>query len=213
MNNEVLKRLSYGVYVVSSVDGERAVGCVANSAMQVTHNVVAVSINHENYTNKSIKECKKFAISILSTEVGDNIIPVFGFSSSKDVNKFENVESKIVDGLNVLVDSVGYIVCEVVNMVETETHTIFLGKIIDGDVLKNEIPMTYAFYHMVKKGKSPKKAPTYIEESTPKECLSSEPCYKCSVCGYIYKGDITKEPDNYLCPICKQPKSKFEKIC
>ena len=36
--------------------------------------------------------------------------------------------------------------------------------------------------------------------------------YKCSICGYIYEGDITKEPDTYTCPVCFVPKAMFEKI-
>lgn len=36
--------------------------------------------------------------------------------------------------------------------------------------------------------------------------------YKCTICGYIYEGDITKENDDYKCPICFVDKSLFEKI-
>ena len=32
------------------------------------------------------------------------------------------------------------------------------------DMLKQDTPMTYAYYHNVIKGKSPKNAPTYIAE-------------------------------------------------
>ncbi len=209
MNNEILRNLSYGVYVVSTLDNGKPTGCIANSAMQVTHDTIAVSISHDNYTNKCIKESKKFAISILGVDVNDNIIPVFGFTSGKDTDKFKGVEIKEVDGLDVIADSTGYIICEVINQMETETHTIFLGKIIDGDLLKEQIPMTYAYYHKVKKGTSPKSAPTFIEE---KKSDENKLAYKCIICGYIYEGDITKEPDTYLCPICKQPKSKFVKI-
>lgn len=209
MNNEILRNLSYGVYVVSTLDNGKPTGCIANSAMQVTHDTIAVSINHDNYTNKCIKESKKFAISILGVDVNDNIIPVFGFTSGKDTDKFKGVDIKEVDGLDVIADSTGYIICDVINQMETETHTIFLGKIVDGDTLKEQIPMTYAYYHKVKKGTSPKAAPTYIEEPKPK---ADKLAYKCTICGYIYEGDLTKEPDTYLCPICKQPKSKFVKL-
>ena len=44
------------------------------------------------------------------------------------------------------------------------THTVFLGKVLDADVLKQDDPMTYAYYHKVVKGTSPKNAPTYIAE-------------------------------------------------
>ena len=58
MDKKVLRNLSYGVYVVTSRDKDKNVGCIANSIMQVTSNpsVIAVSINHDNYTNKVIKE-------------------------------------------------------------------------------------------------------------------------------------------------------------
>ena len=60
MNKNVLRNLSYGVYVVTSKDDDRNVGCVANSIMQVTSNpmTVAVSINHDNYTNFVLKKVK-----------------------------------------------------------------------------------------------------------------------------------------------------------
>lgn len=208
MNKEILKNLSYGVYVVTVSDGKKYTGCVANSIIQVSYDTVAVSINHNNYTNKCIKESKKFAISILSEDVDDNIIPIFGFTSGKDTNKFEKIEKINVDNIDVIKDSIGYLICEVVNTVEVETHTIFIAKIKNGDIIQNKTPMTYAYYHAVKKGLSPKSAPTYIEENQTKDELS----YKCKICGYIYKGDITKEPASYLCPVCKKPKEFFEKL-
>ena len=42
------------------------------------------------------------------------------------------------------------------------THTVFAGRVIGGDVLSDETPMTYAYYHTVKGGKSPKNAPNYV---------------------------------------------------
>jgi flavin reductase (DIM6/NTAB) family NADH-FMN oxidoreductase RutF len=44
------------------------------------------------------------------------------------------------------------------------THTIFIGEIVDGDIMSDGEPMTYAYYHRVRKGKTPKAAPTSIEE-------------------------------------------------
>ncbi|MDU3791217.1 MAG: iron hydrogenase, partial [Erysipelotrichaceae bacterium] len=36
--------------------------------------------------------------------------------------------------------------------------------------------------------------------------------YRCTICGYIYEGDISKESDDYICPICTVPKDMFEKL-
>ena len=208
MNQEVLRDLSYGVYVVTTLcpESQKPAGCIANSIMQVTYDTIAVSINHENFTNSCIKESGKFAISILGETVADNIIPVFGFQSARNVDKFVGIKTKNIDGLEIIEDSVGYIICDVINRMDTSTHTIFLGKITDGDIIKQGTPMTYAYYQTVKKGHSPKTAPTDIEQHV------SKTGYRCTVCGYIYEGDITQEPDTYVCPICKKPKDVFVKI-
>ncbi|MBQ9149997.1 flavin reductase [bacterium] len=205
-NKAVLWNLSYGVYIVSSMDNDRPIGCIANSIMQLTHDCIAVSLNHQNYTNKIVKENKKLAVSILCREVDENLIPVFGFTSSEKNNKFENVKYKIEDDLPIIENCSGYITAKVVQEIELETHTLFIAKITGGDVLNNATPMTYKYYHEVIKGKAPKTAPTYIEE----EIKTQGEKYKCSICGYVYEGDINKEKDDFVCPVCKQPKNVFE---
>lgn len=208
INNNVFRNLSYGVYVVSTLDGTRPTGCVANSIMQITSSpaTFAVSMNHDNYTNACIKKTGKFAISILSEQSNSDLIGIFGFQSGKDVNKFEDVDAFEKEGLSIVSDSCGYIVCKVIDQMETSTHTVFLGEAVAADTLKEEEPMTYAYYHKVVKGKSPKNAPTYIEET------KAEGKWVCSICGYEYNGEVPFEelPEDFVCPLCKQPKSRFE---
>ncbi len=213
MNKNAFRQLSYGVYVVSTWDKGRATGCTANSAMQITSEpaTIAVSINHDNYTNQCIQETGKFALSILGEHSDPGIIGTFGFKSGRDHNKFDEVESLIKGYLPVVADACAYIVCDVIDKMETSTHTVFLGKVVDADVLKTDDAMTYAYYHNVIKGKSPKNAPTYIAEEKP--TASAEAKYVCSICGYEYDGEIPFEelPEDYKCPVCKQPKSVFVK--
>lgn len=167
MNKSAFYKLSYGVYVVSTWDNGRPTGCTANSAMQITSEpaTIAVSINHDNYTNKCIQENGRFAISILGEHTDPAVIGTFGFRSGKDFNKFDNTESVMKGYMPVVADACAYIICEVIDKMETSTHTVFLGKVLDADLLKADDPMTYAYYHNVIKGKSPKNAPTYIAES------------------------------------------------
>lgn len=166
MNRNAFFKLSYGVYVVSTWDEGRATGCTANSAMQITSEpaTIAVSINHDNYTNECIQKVGKFAISILGEHTDPSIIGTFGFRSGRDFNKFDEVQQTVKGYLPVVADACAYIVCEVIDKMETDTHTVFLGKVTDADLLKDDDPMTYAYYHNVIKGKSPKNAPTYIRE-------------------------------------------------
>ena len=213
MNKNAFRQLSYGVYVVSTWDNGRPTGCTANSAMQITSEpaTIAVSINHDNYTNKCIQESGRFAISILGENSAPSTIGVFGFKSGRDNNKFDEVEMAVKGYMPVIADACAYITCEVVDKMETSTHTVFLGKVLDADMLKEDAPMTYAYYHNVIKGKSPKNAPTYIAEEVAEAPVKEK--YVCSVCGYEYDGEVPFEelPEDYKCPVCKQPKSVFVK--
>ena len=49
MQKNAFHTLSYGVYAVTAMDGERPVGCIANSAMQITSQppTLAISINQQ----------------------------------------------------------------------------------------------------------------------------------------------------------------------
>ena len=169
MDPTVFFDMSYGVYVVSAYDAEngRSTGCTANAVMQVTAEpeTVAVSINHVNHTHACIEKEGKFAVSILAETSKPLIIGTFGFRSGRDFDKFAGFDAREVDGIKVLNDACGYFVCEVVQKMETATHTVFLGKVIAGERLQKAAPMTYAYYHNVIKKKKKKNAPTYVKES------------------------------------------------
>lgn len=209
MNTNAFRRLSYGVYIISTLDGERPTGCVANSVMQITSSpaTIAVSMNHDNYTNSCIAKSGKFAVSILSEQSAPGLIGTFGFQSGKEANKFDGVEAVEKEGISVVTDACAYVVCKVIDKMETSTHTVFLGEVIDADVLKNEEPMTYAYYHKVVKGKSPKNAPTYLPEEKEEEKAEGEK-WVCSICGYVHEGELLED---YKCPVCQQPRSVFVK--
>ena len=191
MDRKVLRNLSYGVYVVTSKENDKKVGCIANSIMQVTSNpsTIAVSINHDNYTNRV----------------------TFGFKTSKDNDKFKDVSYKEEDGIPVITDSCGYMICNVIDVMETETHTVFLGEVVSADDYSDENPMTYKYYHEKLKGSSPKNAPTYEEKQDDDKKLDKKTKkWKCKICGYVYEGDTV--PEDFVCPICGQPHTEFYEI-
>lgn len=213
MDKKVLRNLSYGVYVVTSREKDKNVGCVANSIMQVTSSpaVIAVSINHDNYTNKVIKENNKFGVSILKETTDAKIIGTFGYKSSRDNDKFDGIDFKEISEIPVLENTCGYMVCKVIDTMETSTHTVFLGEVIEADDYSTENPMTYKYYHENLKGSSPKNAPTYEETSTSQvDKESKKRKWRCSICGYIHEAD--ELPDDFKCPICGVGKEYFELV-
>ena len=180
---------------------------------RVTSNpsVIAVSINHDNYTNKVIKENNKFGVSILKETTDVKIIGTFGYKSSKDTDKFDGINFKEISEIPVLENTCGYMVCKVIDTMETSTHTIFLGEVIEADDYSTENAMTYKYYHENLKGSSPKNAPTYEETSISQvDKDSKKRKWRCSICGYIHEADDL--PDDFKCHICGVGKEHFELV-
>ncbi|MFQ3675978.1 MAG: flavin reductase family protein [Endomicrobiia bacterium] len=123
--------------------------------------------NKKNLTHECICECKKFTISILNKNTPLKFVGTFGFKSGRDIDKFEGINYKIgITGLPVILDySLAYIELETISSLDVGTHTIFIGKVVDAQILNDSEPMTYAYYHEVKRGTTSKNAPTYINLS------------------------------------------------
>lgn len=201
MDKNIFKDVTYGMYVVTTTKA----GCIINTMTQITSEnpIITISLNKKNYTNEKIKEERKFIVSILSEKTNPNLISVFGFTSSKDKDKFKDFDYEEVAGIKALKEeTTGYIQCEVIDIIDCDTHDIFVAKVTDTKKLNDNIPMTYKYYHEVIKGKAPKTAPTYIEEKV------EDDVYVCDICGYTHKGEL---PDDFICPICGMDKSHMKK--
>ena len=224
MDITALFKISYGLYIIGAKDGAKNAGCVVNTVAQSTANPVTltVCINKDNHTNAVIKATKSFSVSILSEHVNAEIIRLFGFTSSKDTDKFAQAPYSLTpSGLPYINNGVtGYLQCKVIDFIDNYTHTIFIAEVEEAENLTKEPPMTYAYYHSVVKGKTAKNAPTYVaDEVASANADEAEPSpgakvYKCAICGFEYSGgDVGFEqlPDDYLCPICRAAKEKFTK--
>jgi flavin reductase (DIM6/NTAB) family NADH-FMN oxidoreductase RutF/rubredoxin len=227
MDTKVFRKISYGLYIVTSREGDRINGQAANAVMQVcsTPPLVAIAINKENLTHEFIKKSNVFAISILAQDAPLRLIGNFGFKSGREVNKFDGKNYRVgANGCPIVEDhTVGYVEAKVMDELDAGTHTIFVAEVTEGQPLNDKEPMTYAYYHQVKRGTTPKAAPTYIETKQEEKKGEHMKKYKCTVCGYIYdpaKGDpdggiapgtpFEKLPDDWTCPVCGATKDQFE---
>lgn len=227
MDTKAFYKISYGLYIISSGDDKIKNGFVGNTVFQVTSEPkqIAVTCNKNNYTSELIEKNKKFSISILRQETKAETIRLFGYTSGKDVDKFADIDYKTSKNSTPIVieDTISWFDCELVQSYDVGTHIIFIGKVIDSEILKNdEEPLTYAHYRDVKKGKAPKNSPTYQEEIPATTETGKLQQYECSVCGYIYKpenGDPKNNiepgtsfdnlPENWVCPVCGAEKKHF----
>ncbi|NCA67540.1 MAG: flavin reductase [Clostridia bacterium] len=242
MDSRAFYKLSYGLYIVSTTHKGKDCGCVVNTLEQVTSTPakLAVAINKENYTCKTLLKSGVFAGVALTESADMKLIGEFGFKSSETVDKFTNFQ-KAVD-----LNSVPYLTqnvaarfsAKVISTQDLGSHIMFIGEVVDCEVISDEDVMTYAYYHKVKKGTTPPKASSYNKtpdtvvtprpeaptpeiptpEATKIEVPTSEaqtleetsPIYRCTVCNYRLSSDNI--PDNFECPICGQGKDMLEKI-
>jgi flavin reductase (DIM6/NTAB) family NADH-FMN oxidoreductase RutF/rubredoxin len=233
MDSKALYKLSYGVYIVTSgKEGAKCNGQIANTVFQVSSEppTLGISINKKNFTHQVIRDSGTFAVSILAKDAPLSFIGTFGFKTGRDLDKFQgvNYQAGTICPRIVTDYTVAYLEAKVLKEVDVFTHTIFIGEVVDAKVLSNAEPMTYDYYHQVKRGGTPSTAPTYIAPTPPQPktdaaALVTGQKYECKVCGYIYDpavGDpdsgiapgtpFEKLPDNWVCPICKAPKSQFQ---
>ena len=225
MNRKVLHKISYGLYLVTSCKGDAISGQTANTVFQVTSDppIIATAINKQNFTHEFISSSRVFGVSVLAQDAPLKLIGRFGFKSGRDIYKFNDLNYRIGEtGVPIVLDNtIAYLEAEVNNQMELTTHTLFTGEVVAAEVIREGEPMTYAYYHQVKRGTTPKTAPTFVLETKKAASLIK---YLCSVCSYVYdpeKGDPDSGiasgtpfeglPNDWVCPICGAGKDEFER--
>ena len=218
--------MGYGMYLITSVKEGKPNVQIANVVFQVTSQPIqlAICVNKHNLTHEYIESSGVFGVSILSEDTPMTFIGKFGFKSGRDTDKFSFVAYDWSSEQIPLVTehSVGVIALKVVSRLELLTHTLIVGEVLQGRVLNEKVPMTYAHYHLVKKGISPEFAPTFVSI---KERSQKMEHYVCAVCGYEYDpsmGDpdgmvesgtpFEDIPDDWVCPVCGVGKDQFKPL-
>lgn len=189
-------KITHGMYVLTTENG----GCIVDAVCQISagdNPLISVSVSKNNYTNELLHKNNSFAISIIGMDTDKSVISTYGFNSMRDYDKFANSNTEVVDGLNIIPDSVGYVICEKVDMIENDTHTLFIGRVTNGDILNDDEEITYNYYREHK------------DELIKMKTESNQTAWVCTVCGYVYYGE--ELPENYTCPQCGVGREMFVK--
>ncbi len=215
IDTKAFRNLSYGLYLISAKKDDKPVGCVVNTFVQVTSQPaqVSVAVNKENYTCGAIQQAGIYEVSVLDESASMELIGTFGFHSSADIDKFQQVETAISQqGLTYVTQSCcAHFSVEVKQELDLGSHILFIGEVVSSDVLEGENAMTYAYYHQVKGGKTPPKASSYQkEEVTMAEETTPKIGWRCTICGHIEYVD--ELPEDFVCPICGVGRDLFEKV-
>lgn len=218
IDKAAFRSLSCGVYIVSAKAGERGAGCVVNTLQQVTSSPaqLSVALHKENGTTAAIQESGRFAAVCLAQDASLELVGTFGFHCGTDVDKFAICQTAL-DGAGVpyvAEQCTARFSARVVQQVDLGTHILFIGEVEEAEQLGQAEPMTYAYYHQAKGGKTPPKASSYQGEepvaAPTQDDQKPRYAWRCTVCGHIEYGD--ELPDDFTCPLCMVGKELFERI-
>ena len=205
MDKKAMYKLTYGLFVLTANENGKDNGCIINTAIQAAGdpNQVSISVSKQNYIHDMIVRTGKFTVSSITEKADFSLFKRFGFQSGKDTDKFQGFDGWMrgINGVTYITESTNaYISVEVEKSVDLGSHTLFIGKVTDMEVLSDDKSVTYEFYQSNIKPK-PEQVGT-----TPK----GETVWRCIICGYEYVGE--ELPEDFICPWCKHPASDFEKI-
>ena len=199
IDSTALFNIGYGLYVITSNDGNRDNGLIVNAVMQVTNtpNRIAVAINKQNYSHDVIKASGKMNVNCLSVEAPFSVFETFGFSSGRNTDKFAGKEVKRSENGLVYLDSYinSYFSLSVEDYTDLGTHGMFICSVTEAVSISKEETMTYTYYH---------------KNVKPKPQTEKKKGYVCKICGYVYEGDPL--PADFVCPWCKHGAEDFEPI-
>ncbi len=194
-----LFNIGYGLYVVTSKDGEKDNGLIVNTVTQVTNNPnrIAVTINKENYSHHIIKQTGIMNINCLTEEAPFKVFEAFGFVSGRNVDKFADCKPLRSDnGLAFLPRYINsFMSLKVEQYVDLDTHGMFICSVTEARVISDKNTMTYTYYQ---------------NNVKPKPETEGKKGFVCKVCGWIYEGETL--PEDIVCPLCKHGAADFEPI-
>lgn len=142
----VIRQLSYGLYAITAAfQGDRGV-FTANWLTQVSFEppLLALSVEHASATLPLIQASGRFAVCPYKEdqrELAGNL----GRPRARTGDKFAAYDLRITataSGPPVLLDSLGYVVCDVVNSVPAGDSVLLLGRVIEARVFSEDVPLT-----------------------------------------------------------------------
>ncbi len=205
IEKEAMYKLTYGLFMLTTTDGQKQNGCIVNTVTMLTDNPkrIVVFVNKANYSEQLLRKTKIFNVSVLTEKTPFDIFKQFGFQSGRDVDKFEGGRYETSEnGLYYLPDYANAVLsAKVVDCYDYDTHTLFVAEVTEAKTLNGDKSVTYEYYQNNIK---PKPQAPKAEEA------SGKGKWVCKICGYVHEGD--ELPADFVCPWCKHPAEDFEKI-
>ncbi len=129
---KVLRKLEYGVYVVTMGKGTEGNAFTASWVMQVSSEppMVAVAVHNKHQSSRLIKQYQAFAVNLIGEGQEAVAKTYYGPAESgyeklaaSTVNDSPGTKTPLIPG------AIGYLDCLLVDSVAAGNHTVFIGKV------------------------------------------------------------------------------------
>ena len=201
IEKEAMYKLTYGLFVLTTTDGEKQNGCIVNTVMMITDTPkrITIFVNKANYTEQLLRKTGICNISVLTQSAPFDVYKQFGFASGRDTDKFAGAQyPQTENGLYYLPQHANAVLsAKVVDCYDYDTHTLFVAEVTEAKTLSNEPSVTYEYYQNNVKPKPQAAQPQAGEK------------WVCKICGYVHEGPLL---DDFICPWCKHPAEDFERV-
>ena len=208
IEKEAMYKISYGLFVLTTTDGEKQNGCIVNTVSMITDNPkrIVVFVNKANYSEELLRKTGIFNVSILTEKTPFDVFRQFGFVSGRDVDKFaDKTYEKTENGLYYVAEySNAVLSARVVDCYDYDTHTLFVAEVTEAKTLSQDKSATYEYYQNNIKPKAPTSASAPVAEN------KKPKAWVCKICGYTHEDENL--PPDFVCPWCKHPAEDFEPV-
>jgi flavin reductase (DIM6/NTAB) family NADH-FMN oxidoreductase RutF len=155
---EALESLPYGLYIIGSHGSDNINGMMADWTMQVSFNprLVAVSLERNSTTLRNLRESGFFTVNMLAADQravavkfcqprqASKVVGRSEDASAVVYNKFDGVPHQMgaLTDCPILDEGLAYLECQVDQLVDVGDHTLAVGRVLDGAVLREGEPLT-----------------------------------------------------------------------
>ena len=199
MDLKALFKITHGVYITGTKDNHhRLIGSCIDAVMvaEASPAQILVSMGKTSYTAQNVLNTKHMTLSVLPADAPDSLIQNFGMQTSKEVDKWPKGSYDLLSDLPIIKEAVAVMDLKIAQVWETNTHFLFLCDVMEALPGTMKDPLIYQDYQNRKRKE---------------EKMTENKKWVCSVCGYIYDGEIPFEelPEDWVCPLCGEGKSVF----
>ena len=129
---KVMKKLEYGVYVVTMGRGTEGNAFTASWVSQVSSEpaMIAVSVHNKHQSSRLMKDNKAFVVNLIG-EGQEAVAKAYYGPAESGYEKLAgtSVEDSPSTGTPLIPGAIGYLDCVVVSTMQVGDHTLFLGTV------------------------------------------------------------------------------------